>query len=66
MTCLHVMTSLEWMPSYPLFYYLKPDSFIGVWEQVRDGGYVGCDITISIDPVKFEGFGRVWDVIPGP
>jgi hypothetical protein len=42
--------------------YLKPDSYLALWEQVRDGDYVGCDITINIGPVESEGFGWVWDV----
>jgi hypothetical protein len=40
--------------------YLKPDSYLALWEQVRDGG--DCDITINIGPVKSEGFGWLWDV----
>jgi hypothetical protein len=42
--------------------YLKPDSYSALWDQVRDGGYASCEITISIDPVKSEGFGWAWDV----
>jgi hypothetical protein len=44
------------------FLYLKPDSYLALWEQVRDGDYAGCDITINIGPVKSEGLGWVWDV----
>jgi hypothetical protein len=41
--------------------YLKSDSYDALWDKVRDGGYAGCQITISIDPIKFEG-DWVWDV----
>ena len=43
-------------------FYLKPDSYSALWDQVREGGYASCEITISVDPVKSEGFGWVWDV----
>jgi hypothetical protein len=42
--------------------YLKPDSYSALWDQVRDAGYASCVITVSIDPVKSEGFGWAWDV----
>jgi len=43
-------------------FYLKPESYSALWDQVREGGYASCEITISVDPVKSEGFGRAWDV----
>jgi hypothetical protein len=42
--------------------FLKSDSYDALWDQVRDGRYAGCQITISIGPVKSEGFGWLWDV----
>jgi hypothetical protein len=56
MTALRMMTFLGWKAFLSAILYLKPDSYTDVWEQVRDGGYVGCGITIDIDP-KFEGPG---------
>ena len=42
--------------------YLKPDSYAAVWDQVRDGGYVGCSITLKVGPVQNELPPHVWDV----
>jgi hypothetical protein len=42
--------------------YLKPDSFAAVWDQVRDGGYVGCNITVKVGPIQNELPPKVWDV----
>src|SRR5262249_39071260 len=36
------------------WFYLKPDSYAAVWDQVRDGGYVGCNITMKVGPVQNE------------
>jgi len=41
--------------------YLKPESYSALWDQVREGGYASCEITISIDP-EFEGGEWVWNV----
>ena len=41
---------------------LKPDSYAAVWDQVRDGGYVGCNITMKVGPVQNELPPKVWDV----
>src|SRR5262249_28990442 len=44
------------------WFYLKPDSYAAVWDQVRDGGYVGCSITLKVGPVQNELPPHVWDV----
>ena len=44
------------------WFYLKPDSYAAVWDQVRDGGYVGCNITMKVGPVQNELPPKVWDV----
>jgi hypothetical protein len=44
------------------WFYLKPDSYAAVWDQVRDGGYVGCNIILRVGPVQNELPPRVWDV----
>jgi hypothetical protein len=44
------------------WFYLKPDSYAAVWDQVRDGGYVGCNITLKVGPVQNELPPKVWDV----
>jgi hypothetical protein len=41
-------------PSLHGWLYLKPDSYAAVWDQVRDGGYVGCSITLKVGPVQNE------------
>ena len=43
------------------WFYLKPDSYAAVWDQVRDGGY-GCSITLKVGPVQNELPPKVWDV----
>jgi hypothetical protein len=43
-------------------FYFKSDSYTAVWDQVRNGSYAGCEISISVDDVKSEGFGWLWDV----
>ena len=49
-------------PSLHGWLYLKPDSYAAVWDQVRDGGYVGCSITLKVGPVQNELPPHVWDV----
>lgn len=43
------------------WFYLKPDSYAAVWDQVRDG-YAGCNITMKVGPVQNELPPKVWDV----
>jgi hypothetical protein len=43
------------------WFYLKPDSYAAVWDQIRDGGY-GCSITLKVGPVQNELPPKVWDV----
>jgi hypothetical protein len=31
------------------FFYLKADDYAAVWDQVRDGGYAACGITLGVD-----------------
>ena len=52
----------EFPPFISALIFLKPHSYDALWDQVRDGGYVGCQITIYIGPVKSEGSGWLWDV----
>ena len=52
----------EFPPFISAVVFLKPDSYSALWDQVRDGGYAGCVITIYIAPVKSEGSGWLWDV----
>jgi hypothetical protein len=44
------------------WFYLKPDSYAAVWDQVREGGYVGCSIILRVGPVQNELPPKVWDV----
>jgi hypothetical protein len=44
------------------WFFLKPDSYTAVWDQVRDGGYVGCNIILNVGPVQNELPPKVWDV----
>jgi hypothetical protein len=44
------------------FLYLKPDSYAALWDQVRDGGYVDCTITINVGPVQYKRPAFFWDV----
>jgi len=46
--------------------FLKPNSYDALWDQVRDGGYATCQITIRLDPVELDGGDWLWDVIPNP
>jgi len=34
------------------WFYLKADDYAAVWDQVRDGGYVACGITLGLSPVQ--------------
>jgi hypothetical protein len=34
----------------------EPEWFTAVWDQVRDGNYSECNITLSIGPVESEGY----------
>jgi hypothetical protein len=34
---------------YGWFYLKKPDSFTAVWDQVRNGGYSECTITLGVE-----------------
>jgi hypothetical protein len=49
-------------PFISVCFYFKSESYTAVWDQVRNGGYGSCEITISVDEVKSEGFGWLWDV----
>jgi hypothetical protein len=44
------------------WFYLTPDSYAAVWDQVRDGGYVDCNIALKVGPVQNELPPHVWDV----
>jgi hypothetical protein len=42
---------------------LRPQDLSDVWEQVRQGGYSECLITIYVQPVKHRHPGWEWDVV---
>ena len=41
---------------------LKPPDFIEVWEQIRNGGYSDCDVTLWVGPVTSEGPDWLWQL----
>jgi hypothetical protein len=52
---------IAWLPEQAFIhghFYLKADDYAAVWDQVRDGGYVACRITLDISPVKYTGTGE--------
>jgi hypothetical protein len=44
------------------WFYLNPDSYADLLEEVRDGGYSDCRIEIKVTPVGHRPIDRVWDV----
>jgi hypothetical protein len=42
--------------------YLKPQSYAAAWDQIRDGGYVNCNIFLKVGPVQNELPPKLWDV----
>jgi hypothetical protein len=42
------------------WFHLTSDSHAGVWEQVRDGGYAKCAITLGIAPVEYKDATWTW------
>src|SRR5262249_42259995 len=36
-------------------FYLKAEDYVAVWDQVRDGTYATCLITLGIEPVRLSG-----------
>jgi hypothetical protein len=44
------------------WFYLKPHSYTAVWDQIRDGGYVSCNIVLRVGPVQNELPPKLWDV----
>lgn len=32
--------------------YFKSNNFTALWDQVRDGGYIGCKIHLGVEPVQ--------------
>lgn len=35
------------------WFYLKADDYTAIWDQVRNGGYVACGISLGIRPVRY-------------
>jgi hypothetical protein len=56
--------SLPGMLDAPLqgWLYLRPHSYAAVWDQIRDGGYVGCSLILRVGPVQNELPPKLWDV----
>jgi hypothetical protein len=48
------------------WFVLNPRSLEDAWNQVREGGYGECKISISIGPVENPSMGRLWDVARRP
>jgi hypothetical protein len=36
------------------FYLKNSDSYAAVWDQVRDGGYLDCNIQLGVSPVRLD------------
>lgn len=44
------------------WFLLTPSGFTEVWEQVRDGRYSDCTVTLTVAPVSIQELGCLWDV----
>jgi hypothetical protein len=44
------------------FFLKKPDSYTAVWDQIRDGGYSECSITLGVSPVQYRSDDLIWNV----
>jgi hypothetical protein len=41
---------------------LDRESYAELWDQVREGGYSDCRMTLNLEPAKFDGAEWIWDV----
>jgi hypothetical protein len=48
------------------WFVLNPQSLQDVWDQVRQGGYSDCNISVDIGPVESPKVGWLWDVRKTP